>query len=101
MERTRVWRGHVRSDSRDQHEQFVRWLNTDEAQLQYAKFLLNGYTLSQQGDDLTIALTAEEPPAIIRFLRNSRMWPEFWEYDPGDGEPEVPEEFIRVRWQRP
>ena len=101
MERTRVWHGHVRPEQRSEHEAFVQWLNSDDARVQYAKFLLNGYSLAQQGDDLTVTLVAEEPPAIIRFLRNPRMWPEFWEYDSaGSGEDAPPEESIRVRWRR-
>jgi hypothetical protein len=101
MERTRIWRGRVKPEGRDEHEQFVVWLNSDEAKAQYAKFLLNGYTLAQQGDDLTIAMAAEEPPPIIRFLRNARMWPEYWEYlSAGNAAEDIPEEAVRVRWRR-
>jgi hypothetical protein len=101
MERSRVWRGRVKPEHRDEHEQFVEWLGSDEAKTQYAKFLLNGYSLAQQGDDLTITLVAEEPPPIIRFLRNSRMWPEYWEYlSAGVETPDVPDEAVRVRWRR-
>jgi hypothetical protein len=100
MERTRVWHGHVKPGHRDDHERFVAWLNTDEARLQYAKFLLNGYVLAQLGDDLTITLAAEEPPALIRFLRNPRMWPDFWEYDSAGGDEQPPDEAVRVRWRR-
>jgi hypothetical protein len=101
MERTRVWRGRVKPEARDEHEQFVAWLNSDEAKAQFAKFLLNGYTLAQQGDDLTIAMAAEEPPPIIRFLRNTRMWPEYWEYlSAGNAAEDIPEEAVRVRWRR-
>jgi hypothetical protein len=102
MERTRIWRGRVKPEGREEHEQFVAWLGSDEAAVQYAKFLLNGYSLAQQGDDLTITLAAEEPPPIIRFLRNSRMWPEYWEYLSAGGDAaDVPDEAVRVRWRRP
>jgi hypothetical protein len=101
MEGTRVWHGRVKPESRAEHETFVQWLGTDEARVQYAKFLLNGYSLAQQGDDLTITLTASEPPPIIRFLRNPRMWPEYWEYVSAGGDPaDVPEDAVRVRWRR-
>lgn len=101
MDGTRVWRGRVKPEHRAEHEQFVAWLGTDEARVQYAKFLLNSYSLAQQGDDLTITMSASEPPPIIRFLRNSRMWPDYWEYlsagGPGDS---VPDDAVRVRWRR-
>jgi hypothetical protein len=101
MEGTRVWHGRVKPEHRAEHEQFVQWLGTDEAEAQYAKFLLNGYSLAQQGDDLTITMTASEPPPIIRFLRNPRMWPEYWEYVSAGGDPsDVPEESVRVHWRR-
>jgi hypothetical protein len=101
MEGTRIWRGRVKPESREAHERFVQWLGTDEAKAQYAKFLLNGYSLAQQGDDLTITMTASEPPPIIRFLRNPRMWPEYWEYISAGGDAsDVPEDAVRVRWRR-
>ncbi|MGE3908890.1 MAG: hypothetical protein AB7K36_06045 [Chloroflexota bacterium] len=101
MERTRIWQGRVKPGYQDEHEQFVAWLNTDEARVQYAKFLLNGYSLAQEGDQLTVTLAAEEPPAIIRFLRNPRMWPDYWEYISAGGDAaEIPEEAVRVRWRR-
>ena len=101
MERTRVWHGRVRPGAHEQHEKFVEWLGTDEAKVQYAKFLLTGYTLAQHDDDLTILLSSEEPPAIIRFLRNPRMWPEIWEFRPGSTEvPELPADEVRVRWRK-
>jgi len=101
MERTRIWHGHVKTDARDRHEQFIGWLGTPEATQQYAKFLLTGYTLAQHGDDLTVLMSAEEPPAIIRFLRNPRMWPDFWEYVQAESEAsDVPDDEIRVRWRK-
>jgi hypothetical protein len=101
MERTRVWHGRVKPESHDAHEQFIDWLGTDEAKLQYSKFLLTGYSLAQHGDDLTILLSSEEPPAVIRFLRNPRMWPDFWEFQPGSTDvPELPAEEVRVRWRK-
>lgn len=104
MEGKRIWRGRVKPESRDEHEQFVEWLNGDEAKEQYRKFLLTGYTLAERDGQLTITLGAEEPPPIIRFLRNPRMWPDIWEFegagpagpDSDDGEAGD----VRVRWRR-
>ena len=104
MERTRVWRGRVKPEGREEHERFVAWLGSDEAAVQYAKFLLNGYSLAQQGDDLMITLAAEEPPPIIRFLRNPRMWPDIWEFESagagGATAGQAGAGTVRVRWRR-
>src|SRR4051812_50035944 len=101
MDGTRIWRGRVDPEHREAHEQFVAWLGTAEAEAQYAKFLLNGYSLAQQGDDLTITMTAPEPPPIIRFLRNKRMGPDHWEYiSAGAATDEDPDGSVRARWRR-
>jgi hypothetical protein len=102
MAGTRVWRGRVKPEARDEHERFVGWLGSDEARLQFRKFLLSGYSLAQQGDDLMVTLSAEEPPPIIRFLRNGRMWPDFWEYVGAGPTPTsvAGEPTVRVRWSR-
>ena len=101
MEQTRVWRGALKPEAGEEHERFVTWLNSDEARVQYAKFMLTGYSLAQQDDELTVTLSADEPVALIRFLRNPRMWPEFWEFRSAEREaPSVPPESVRVRWRR-
>ena len=49
-------------------------------------------------------LSAAEPPPIIRFLRNPRMWPDYWEYvaaGPADADAaSAPEEAVRVALKR-
>ena len=100
MERTRIWRGTVKPEAREEHERFVAWLASDEAAVQFHKFLLTGYALWQDGDDLAVELAAEEPLAFIRFLRNGRMWPEFWEYRATPAEADAPGGEPRVRWRR-
>ena len=101
MELTRVWRGAVKPEARPEHERFVEWLRSKEASAQYEKYFLTQYTLSQQGDELIVTMAAEEPPVFIRFLRNRRMWPDFWEFHsaerPGAG---FADETVRVRWRR-
>ena len=104
MEGRRIWRGRVKPEARDEHERFIEWLNGDEAKEQYRKFLLTGYTLAEQEDRLTITLAAEEPPPIIRFLRNPRMWPEIWDFEgagpAGDDGDAAEAGEVRVRWRR-
>lgn len=104
MSRTRAWFGTVRPEAVDEHEKFVAWLQSDDAATQYAKYGLSSYVLSQAGNDLSVRFAAEEPPSVIRFLRNPRMWPEFWEFrsadpidEPGDADRDGD---VRVRWRR-
>jgi hypothetical protein len=103
MEGKRIWRGRVKPDAHDEHERFVTWLNGDEAKLQYSKFLLTGYSLAERDGQLTVTLAAEEPPPIIRFLRNPRMWPEFWEFEsagPSGQDADGGAGTVRVQWRR-
>ncbi|MFN8523103.1 MAG: hypothetical protein U0821_08360 [Chloroflexota bacterium] len=99
MERSRVWRGRVAAGRTADHEQHSAWLATDEAAAQFAKYLLTGYRLEQRGEEIAITMSATEPPAIIRFLRFDRMWPDFWEHqstDPLEG----PGLRVLVSWRR-
>lgn len=101
----KVWLGCVVEGHASAHEDYVSWLCTDEAATQFAKYGLTGYSLMQHGDLLKVIMRAEEPLAVIRFLRNKRMWPDFWEFTaPGRAEveetepPEVGGD-LRVRWR--
>ena len=97
MERT--WTGRIRPGQEQEHEQFVAWLGSAEGTRSLSRALLTAYRLAEQDGRLTVSFAATEPPAVIRFLRNRRFWPEFWEFESadrtdalGDGARE------RVRW---
>lgn len=101
----RLWLGRVAEGQGEQHETFVRWLQSDEAQSQFAKYLLTGYSLVQHGELLKVVMRAEEPLAFIRFLRNPRMWPPCWEFvTAGRADHDTPESLeehgeVRVDWR--
>jgi hypothetical protein len=103
---TREWLGRVRPDQRQAHEQFLVWLNGDEAKRVIARLPLSEYRLEQRGDDLKITMTATEPTGFVRFLRFDRFWPNFWEYVGGERPalplpaPESLGPVLRVHWRR-
>jgi hypothetical protein len=82
MERT--WTGHIRSGAEEDHQRFVAWLRSAEGQRLLARTLLTDYRLYRDGERVTVRFSADEPPAIIRFLRHPRFWPEFWEFESAD-----------------
>lgn len=106
VEHARVWLGRVAPGKEAEHEAFVAWLRSGEAQSQFARYLLTGYSLYQADDRLKVVMRAEEPLAFIRFLRNARMWPSCWEFvAAGRGDhpgPDLSEEHgqVRVDWRR-
>lgn len=100
--RERVWNGCVKPGQTAAHEAFVTWLASDEGQRLLARTLLSSYRLAQDGERLTITLSAADPPSLVRFLRDPRFWSAAWEFlsaDPGQalgaGAP------VRVAWRRP
>ena len=82
MERT--WTGRLRAGAEAEHARFVEWLRSTEGQGFLARSLLTSYRLSEQDGRITVKLAADEPPPIIRFLRNPRFWPAFWEFESAD-----------------
>jgi hypothetical protein len=82
MERT--WTGRIRPGDEQGHQQFVAWLSSDEGAASFSRALLTSYHLVEQDGRLTVSFAAPEPPVIIRFLRNRRFWPEFWEFESAD-----------------
>jgi hypothetical protein len=82
MERT--WTGRVRGGSEADHERFVDWLRSAEGGEFLRRALLSTYRLAEQDGRVTVRMDADEPPKLIRFLRNRRFWPEFWEFESAD-----------------
>ena len=82
MERT--WTGRLLAGRTDEHERFVEWLRSADGQGLLARSLLTSYRLAEADGRITVTLAADEPPPIIRFLRNRRFWPECWEFESAD-----------------
>ena len=99
MERT--WTGLLKPDAEAEHERFVAWLDSGESRALLARSLLSSYRLAEERGRLTVTLAASEPPPIIRFLRNPRFWPSFWEFESAEpGHAVGPEARERVLWRR-
>jgi hypothetical protein len=48
-----------------------------------------------------VTLSADEPPPVIRFLRNPRFWPDVWEFESADRDQAVgPGARQRVSWRK-
>jgi hypothetical protein len=97
----RIWNGRVRPEAGAEHRAFVEWLRSAEGQGLLARSLLTGYSLDEQDGRLTVRLAAGEPPAIIRFLRNHRFWPDYWQFSSADpAEAVATDSSRRVEWRR-
>ena len=97
MERT--WTGRIRPGAETEHERFVTWLASDEGQTTLGRALLTSYRLDEADGRITATFGADEPPPIIRFLRNRRFWPEFWEFESAEpGQAVGPGARQRVAW---
>lgn len=82
MERT--WTGRIRAGAEAEHERFVGWLDSAAGRTALGRALLTGYRLEESDGRVTVRFAAAAPPPIIRFLRNRRFWPEFWEFESAD-----------------
>lgn len=104
-ERVAVWSGRVKEGAEAQHAAHVQWLRSAEAGQVFSRYLLEEYRLVQRGARLEVTFKSKDPPAIIRFIRNRRMWPAFWQYEgagsgPADeAEGGLPGELL-VHWRR-
>jgi hypothetical protein len=92
----RIWSGRVRPGHESEHEKFVAWLSSADGAAHLSRALLTHYRLAEEDGRLTVSLSAGEPPAIIRFLRNRRFWPDYWEFESADPSA-APGELARVR----
>lgn len=98
----RFWHGSVKPGCIDEHERFIDWLNSSEGRALLERSALTAYRLWQDGTRLSVAMTAADPPAIIRFLRNRRFWPECWEFESAAASRAVDAgAALRVDWKAP
>jgi hypothetical protein len=97
----RIWTGRVQPGAESEHDQFVAWLASAEGQSLLARSLLASYQLREQAGRLSVTLGADEPPAIVKFLRNRRFWPDFWAFESAERANAVgPDARQRVTWSR-
>jgi hypothetical protein len=96
----RTWTGQIQPEGREEHERFVAWLASAEGGTALGRALLSSYRLRELDGRLTVEFGAEEPPPIIRFLRNRRFWPQIWQFESADPTAAVPAEAVeRVNWR--
>ena len=97
----RTWTGRIRDGAEAEHERFVEWLGSAEGRGFLERSLLTGYRLAEQDGRITVTLSADEPPPVIRFLRNPRFWPDVWEFESADRDQAVgPGARQRVSWRK-
>jgi hypothetical protein len=94
------WSGAVREGSEREHAKFLEGLRTPASAELLVKYSLTEYAVYQRGRELDVIFKADKPTVIPGFLKNKRMWPEFWEFA-RPGEVDVPADKALVfRWQR-
>ena len=107
-EDARVWIGRVSDGHEAEHEQFLAWLNGEEAHEIFRRRRLNEYTLSEQDGMVTIVFKAPhtgDPRLMIDVLRYPGLWPSFWEFERGgraedEPLPTMPPDSVKVHWLR-
>ena len=70
MERT--WTGQLRPASDAEHLAFVSWLSGPTGLSLLARSRLTSYRLVEADGRITVVLGADDPPALVSFLRNDR-----------------------------
>ena len=94
------WAGRIQEGARQQHDEFVSMLRTPESAELLGKYSLTEYALYQRDGELEVIFKSEKPSIIAGFLKNKRMWPDYWEFE-GPGESDVPADNPLVfRWTR-
>ena len=97
----RTWTGRIKPGAEAEHDKFVVWLASDDGQGFLSRSLLTSYRLAEADGRLTVTLGADEPPPLIRFLRNPRFWPEFWEFESAERDRAVgPSARERLVWRK-
>ena len=94
------WSGRIAAGAEADHERFVASLHTPEIADLLRRTNLTEYTLYQDGTDLDVVFKAERPSITAGFLRNRKLWPQFWEFvQPGEiaGQEQRP---VVFRWTR-
>jgi len=91
------WSGSVQAGAEKQHEAFVAGLRTPESAALLAKYSLIEYAMYQRDHALDIIFKSEKPSIIAGFLKNKRMWPDYWEFE-ARGETDGPDKPLVFKW---
>ena len=100
-EDSRVWNGRLEAAHEAEHERFITWLNSPDAQEVFRRRRLNEYTLRQTGDKVSVVFTAPhtgDPRIMIDFLRYPGLWPDYWVFENTDTDSTNGD--VRVHWKR-
>ena len=99
MERT--WTGRLQPASKAEHLAFVSWLSGPDGLSLLARSRLTSYQLVEADGRITVVLGADDPPALVSFLRNNRFWPAFWEFESAGSADAVGDNGVeRLAWRR-
>jgi len=93
------WSGRVQRGAEQQHQAFVAELRTPESAELLGKYSLTEYAMYQDGSALDVVFKSEKPPIIAGFLKNKRMWPDYWEFE-APGDTDVPNKPLVFKWTR-
>ena len=83
------WSGRIQAGAEQQHQDFIAGLRAPEGAALLGKYSLTEYAMYQREDDLEVIFKSEKPSIIAGFLKNKRMWPDYWEFL-GPGEADAP-----------
>jgi hypothetical protein len=94
------WSGRVQAGAEEQHGQFVASLRTPASAELLGKYSLTDYAMYQRDDELEVIFKSAKPEIIAGFLKNKRMWPDYWKFE-APGVADVPaDKSLVFRWSR-
>lgn len=95
------WAGSIRPGFEGAHEQFLDGLRADEGRALLQKCGLTAYTIYQSRWELEVIFKSDRPMIIAGFLRNRRLWPNFWEFTRAGEKDEPEDKPLIFQWARP
>ena len=74
------WHGSLRAGSETEHRAFLDQLRSAAGADLLHRCGLTRYALYERGNQLDVVFRSEKPSIIAGFLRNKKLWPEYWEF---------------------
>lgn len=75
------WHGSLRPGAEPEHRLFLEQLRSAAGADLLRRCGLTRYSLYEHGEQLDIVFRSNRPSIIAGFLRNKRLWPDYWEFD--------------------